>query len=106
MGKDGRREAAHPLIKNDSHSVTGFGYSSAQMHHEALRCASSFEELGKGDSDDVEACEFEARGQFPADVVEDDSATDVDGIASEADSVRFRNCNTLFRWVEGFDAND
>ena len=37
------------------------------------------------------------------DVVEDDGAVDVDGIAGEADGVGFAYDDSFLSWVEGFD---
>jgi hypothetical protein len=42
-------------------------------------------------------------GQFPADVVEDDGAADVDSVAGEADGVGFVDDDSLAGWIEGFD---
>jgi len=41
--------------------------------------------------------------EIAADVVEDDGAVDVDGVAGEADGVGLADDDSLFGWVEGFD---
>jgi hypothetical protein len=79
---------------------------SGELHDQAFGCAAGFEEFAEGYLDDVEAARFQLGAEFPADLVEDDGAAYVDGVAGEAECVFHGYDDSLFGWVEGFDLFD
>ena len=66
----------------------------AEAEHEAFGCAAGFQELRKLDLDNAVAVECQARFKLGTDVVEQDGAADIDGVAGEAKGVGFGDGDT------------
>jgi hypothetical protein len=98
-GMTTRKTHATTVLRNG----VGCFFGSAELHDEAFCGAAGFEELGESDFDDVEAAGLELVAEVGADVVEDDGAVDVDGVAGEADGIGLADDDSFFGWVEGFD---
>jgi hypothetical protein len=75
----------------------------AEAEDETLGSAAGFEKFRELDLDDLESAQLEVRVEFVADVVEEDGAADVDGVAGELEGIRFGDADALLLAVAGFD---
>ena len=79
---------------------------SAQFHDEAFCCAAGLQELAESNLNDGKTESLELVSQHAADLVEDNGATDVNGVAGKANSVSLTDDDSPFRRVEIFDFFD